>query len=172
MTMPKFTQTCPTTKRMTKTPPKRVCQGCCESFVGPATPTTVVRNVHLVIHNVATDGQKKTIQRGKTTPLCIVQQGLGCPRPQTGARIPISWKRGFRGPKKGPQWKWGFFVRRLPFPACVKAKGNGGFLFSRKWGFGPLFGVGGIPAQGSSCKEFLKKEHDFCREFAESNCNC
>ena len=49
---------------------------------------------------------------------------LGFPRPQTGARIPISWKRGFWGPKtpisprpyKG--WKREFSAKNPHFP-CV-----------------------------------------------------
>ena len=73
---------------------------------------------------------------------------LGFPWPQTGARIPISWKKGFRGPNtpisprsgkgsflskhplffcKGTRRKWGFLDRKLPFPAFVRARGNGGF---------------------------------------------
>ena len=61
-------------------------------------------------------------------------RGLGFPRPQTGARITISWKRGFRSPVTpispcrvfGPKIpifyvfpcrkKGVFFDRKLPFP--------------------------------------------------------
>ena len=40
-----------------------------------------------------------------------------------------------------------FFDRKLPFPE----RGEMGVtLFSRKWGFGPLSGVGGIPTQGQT----------------------
>ena len=95
---------------------------------------------------------------------------LGFPRPQTAARIPISWKRGFEVLK--PPFplvlvigvffqkhllfstrehieNGDLFDRKLLFPASVKATGNGGFgapkpLFSRKWGVGPLSGVGGM----------------------------
>ena len=98
---------------------------------------------------------------------------LRFPRRQTGARIPISWKRGFRGPKtaisprpcKG--WKrefsvqkspfsmcslvekWGYLDRKLPFPAFSRTRGNGGFWtpkpsFPGNGDSGPLSGVGGI----------------------------
>ena len=84
-------------------------------------------------------------------------------RSKTGARIPISWKRGFRGPKPpfpvaltelekgvfGPKIptfhvfpcrkKRGCFDRKLPFPQQGE-NFKWGF-----WGFGPLSGVGGIP---------------------------
>ena len=72
--------------------------------------------------------------------------------PQTAPRIPISWKRGFRGPKspffyKRTHRKWGFFGRKLPFPACVRATGNGGFRapkpsFPGNGNSGPCLGSG------------------------------
>ena len=42
---------------------------------------------------------------------------LGFPRPQTGARIPISWKRGFRGPKTPISLvlEKGVFCQKIPF---------------------------------------------------------
>ena len=59
---------------------------------------------------------------------------LGFPWPQTGARIPISWKRGFRGPKTpistsplqrlGKGVKRGIFWQKTPFS---RTRGNGGF---------------------------------------------
>ena len=72
---------------------------------------------------------------------------MGFPRPQTRARIPISWKEGFGVQKtpfglvlekgvfcqkipffcKGTHGKWGFLDPKLPFPAFVRATGNGGF---------------------------------------------
>ena len=67
--------------------------------------------------------------------------------------FPSSWNGIFlskRSPSfyKGTHRRWGFFDRKLPFPASVRATGNGFWdpetLFSRKWGFGPLSGVGGI----------------------------
>ena len=46
---------------------------------------------------------------------------------------------------KGTQGKWGFFDRKLPFPGRMRASGlDPETLFSRKWGFGALSGVGGI----------------------------
>ena len=44
--------------------------------------------------------------------------GLGFPRPQTGPRIPISWKRWFRGPKTPIFWKGEFSVKNSPFCLC------------------------------------------------------
>ena len=108
-------------------------------------------------------------------PLIFFLRDLGFPRPQTAARIPISWKRGFRGPKtpifpsprrtwefsvqkkrplsyKVTQRKRGLFARKLAFPACVRATGKDPeTLLSRKWGFPPQSGVGGIPM-----KDFLR----------------
>ena len=45
----------------------------------------------------------------------------------------------------------GIFGPRTPFSGLCKGEGKWGFLdpetlFSRKWGFGPLSGVGGIPS--------------------------
>ena len=86
---------------------------------------------------------------------------LGFPRPQTGARNPISWKRGFRGPKtpisprsgkgsflskkspffcKGTHGKWGFLDRKLPFPAVLRATGKPSFPGNRV--SGPCLGSG------------------------------
>ena len=91
-------------------------------------------------------------------------------------RIPISWKKGFRGQnplfpivlawrrelsvKKSPFFSarecrrnGDFLTEKLRFPASVGGEGKGGFLdpeilFFKKWGFGALSGVGGIPTQG------------------------
>ena len=72
---------------------------------------------------------------------------LGFPRPQTGSEppfsgeegsgskklhVPLSWKREFSVKNspffcKGTQRKWGFFDRKLPFPARVRVEGHGGF---------------------------------------------
>ena len=77
---------------------------------------------------------------------------LGSPRPQTGARILISRKRGFRGPKtpisnrpyKG--WEKGVFGSKIPISMCSLVEKN---PLSRKWGSG----VGGIPCQNGAEKE-------------------
>ena len=97
--------------------------------------------------------------------------GLGFPRPQTGARIPMAWKRGLRGPETPISLRphagrrRELSVKKSPFPfGPLKEKGgcfsteNSLFhdertwglldpenLFSRKWGFGLLSGVRGIP---------------------------
>ena len=94
---------------------------------------------------------------------------LGFPRPQTRHRIPISWKRGSRGPKtpispwagkgsflsknppffyKGTQGKWGFFDRKLHL-SC-EGEGKWGFFGPRdplfkEMGIRALSGVGRIP---------------------------
>ena len=58
----------------------------------------------------------------KTSTMCIL--GLGSPRSQTGPRIPISWKRGFRVRKppfpRRPYkcWKREFSVQKSPFSMC------------------------------------------------------
>ena len=87
---------------------------------------------------------------------------LGFPRPQTGARTPVSWKRGFRGPKtpisphpcKG--WKREFSVQKSPFSMCSPVEKRGFFdrklLFSERGEMGvfgprnPLFQKTGIRA--------------------------
>ena len=70
----------------------------------------------------------------------VARQELGCPRPQTGARIPIFCQRGFRGPKtpisprpcKG--WKREFSVQKSPFSMCSLVRNKGDF-FLRKLPF-------------------------------------
>ena len=102
---------------------------------------------------------------------------LGFPRPQTAARIPISWKRGFRGPKtpisprpcKG--WKREFSVQKSPFSMCSlvekrgffgqktpfsRTKGNGGFWtpktsFPGNWDSGRCLGSGESQGYVSKC---------------------
>ena len=102
--------------------------------------------------------QKKTCKILAKLPC----QKLRFPWPQTGPESPFSGKEGFGVQKfpfplslekgvfgqksplfcKGTQRKWGFLDQKLPFPARVRAEGNGGLdpetLFSRKWGFGDV----------------------------------
>ena len=80
----------------------------------------------------------------------------GFPRPQAGARIPISWKRGFWGPNtpisprpekgsflsKNPLFSSSIFDRKLPFPACVRAKGKGCFWTPKPSFPAPVWGRG------------------------------
>ena len=71
---------------------------------------------------------------------------LRFPRPQTGPRIPISCKRGFRGPKTpiSPRphttWKREFSVKKSPFSLCSLVEKRG--FFDRKPPF-PEMGVFG-----------------------------
>ena len=88
------------------------------------------------------------------------------PRPQTGPRIPISWKRGLRGPKEtvSPRPGKGSVLSNNPLRSKNEdlltenslfepGEGKRGVLdpetlFSGKWGFGALSGVGGcMPRQ-------------------------
>ena len=66
--------------------------------------------------------------------------------------FPSSWKREFSVKKspffcKGTQRKWGFFDRKLPSAARVRAEGNGGFWtpkpsFPENGDSGPVWGQG------------------------------
>ena len=90
-----------------------------------------------------------------------IARKFGIPPTQTGPRIPIFWKRGFRGPKTpiSPRPRQGSFLSKIPFSTrehremfifdrSYEGEGKWGFLdpeiFSRKWRFGALSGVGGI----------------------------
>ena len=81
-------------------------------------------------------------------PFDVDAMRLRFPRPQTGARIPISWKRGFRGPKppfpvalkKG--WKREFSVQESPFSMCSLAEKKG--FFERKLPFPERGEMGGF----------------------------
>ena len=76
-------------------------------------------------------------------------QILGFHWPQTGARIPISWKRGFRAPKtpisprpyKGRKRE--FSVQQSPFSMCSLVEKKGEF-FDRKLPFSRTRGNGGF----------------------------
>ena len=94
------------------------------------------------------------------------------PDPRQGPESPFPGKEGFGVQKlpfplvlekggfcqkipfflQGNTSKMGIFGPKTPFSGLCKGEGKWGFLdpetlFSRKWGFGPLSGVGGIPIQ-------------------------
>ena len=54
---------------------------------------------------------------------------LGLPRPETGVRIPISWKRGLRGPKTliSPRLGKGSFLPKTPLFSSRDHSGKGIF---------------------------------------------
>ena len=79
---------------------------------------------------------------------------LGFPWPQTGARIPISWKRGFRGPKTpiSPRSGKGSFCQKNPLFSTREHIENGEF-WTKNSLFQPLQGrgdrLGGRPPENT-----------------------
>ena len=76
---------------------------------------------------------------------------VGFPQPQTGARIPNSWKRGFQGPFRS-SWKREFSVKKSLFLCKRENRGNGDFCLFQMlfWIPKPSFQKMGIRAPVSN----------------------
>ena len=121
------------------------CLGCTQGVIGQ---DMLLRRV---LRSGLSEGHCSKVLR-RVLARSLVSLSLRCPRPQTGPRIPISWKRGFQGPKTPPfplALEKGSFLSKIPLFFL-----DPGILFSRIRG---LSGVGGIPTL--SVKHYLGERH-------------
>ena len=103
----------------------------------------------LVSFNQVTQHQIPPTPDSGPNPHFLEKRASGSKNPH----FPSFWKREFSVKKKPFFCKgMGILGPKTPFSSLCKGDGKWGFLdpetlFSRKWGFGPLSGVGGIPTQ-------------------------